>query len=102
VKEYDIFIPLYYNDGAAIEGKKLQALQSRLLDQFEGLTYFPQPNKGFWKFGDVSYQDEIVIYRVISRDATRSREFMRGLKDWLKQELKQKEILIIERQIGVL
>jgi hypothetical protein len=54
VKEYDIFIPLYYNDGTPIETAKLQDLQEQLLQRFEGLTYFPQPNQGFWKFGGVS------------------------------------------------
>ena len=51
MKEYDIFIPLYYNDGSPIEAVKFQDLQSRLLKRFAGLTYFPQPNKGFWKAG---------------------------------------------------
>ena len=41
MKEYDIFIPLYYNDGRPIESAKFQDLQARLLEQFEGLTYFP-------------------------------------------------------------
>ena len=61
MKEYDIFIPLYYNDGTPIESAKFQELQARLLERFEGLTYFPQPNQGFWKFGDLTYRDEIVI-----------------------------------------
>ena len=43
MKEYDIFIPLYYNDGAPVESAKFQDLQTRLLEQFDGLTYFPQP-----------------------------------------------------------
>jgi hypothetical protein len=47
VKEYDIFIPLYYNDGSPIEPAKFRKLQSRLLEKFEGFTYFPQPNQGF-------------------------------------------------------
>jgi hypothetical protein len=102
VKEYDIFIPLYYNDGTPIEPTKLQDLQSRLLGRFDGLTYFPQPNQGFWKFGDVTYHDEIVIYRVISHDAPASRLFVTSLKEHLKEALKQKEILIIEREVGLL
>jgi hypothetical protein len=36
VKEYDLFIPLYYNDGRPIEPYKFQDLQQQLLDQFEG------------------------------------------------------------------
>ena len=102
MKEYDIFIPLYNNDGTPIEAIKLQDLQSRLLERFEGLTYFPQPNQGFWKFGEMTYKDEIVIYRVISQDAAGSRDFLANLKKRLKAELKQEEILIIEREIGLL
>ena len=49
MKEYDIFLPLLYNDGNPIEGRKFQQLQSELLDQFGGLTYFPQASQGFWK-----------------------------------------------------
>jgi hypothetical protein len=51
VKEYDIFLPLRYNDGKPIEADKFQALQKELLDRFEGLTFFPQANQGFWKLG---------------------------------------------------
>jgi len=40
VKDYDLFIPLYNNDGSPIEPAKFQELQARLLQRFEGLTYF--------------------------------------------------------------
>jgi hypothetical protein len=63
VKEYDIFVPLQFNDGTAIEPIKLQRLQGELLDNFAGLTFFPQPNEGFWKMSGVTYRDEIVISR---------------------------------------
>ncbi len=69
---------------------------------FEGLTYFPQANQGFWKFGDITYRDEIVIYRVIGRHPTASREYLSKLKEHLKQEFQQLDILIIERDIGLL
>ena len=102
MKEYDIFIPLYYNDGTAIESAKFQDLQARLLQRFEGLTYFPQPNQGFWKFGNLTYRDEIVIYRVISQNQIQARDFLSGLKGQLKPQFQQQEILIIEREIGLL
>lgn len=102
MKEYDIFIPLYYNDGTPVEPVRFQNLQGRLLEQFEGLTYFPQPNQGFWKFGNMTYRDEIVIYRVISQDPAGSRAFLASLKQSLKQEFQQEEILIVEREVGLL
>ena len=42
MKDYDLFVPLYYNDGRPVELPKFQALQQQLLDQFGGLTFFPQ------------------------------------------------------------
>ncbi len=77
-------------------------MQGRLLERFEGLTYFPQANQGFWKFGDVTYRDEIVIYRVISQDSAGSREYLGKLKERLRREFEQLDILIIERDVGLL
>jgi hypothetical protein len=54
VKEYDLFVPLYYNDGRPIEAEKFQQLHEALLGHFGGLTFFPQPNKGFWRMGGVT------------------------------------------------
>jgi hypothetical protein len=102
VKEYDIFVPLRYNDGRPIEGTKLQQLQSELLGQFGGLTYFPQANHGYWKLGDVVYRDEIVIYRVIASRSRESRSFLRELKERLKADLNQEEILVVERDVDTL
>lgn len=102
MKEYDIFVPLYYNDGTAIEPVKFQRLQVDLLEHFEGLTFFPQPNEGFWKMGDVTYRDEIVIYRVLASRVRAARRYLAQLKERLKGELKQEEILIVEREVETL
>jgi hypothetical protein len=102
VKEYDVFIPLCYNDGKPIESFRFQNLQARLLEHFDGLTYFPQPNQGFWKFGGMTYRDQIVIYRVITQDAENARRFLSALKQELKKDFQQEEILIIEREVGLL
>jgi len=102
VKEYDIFLPLYYNDGTPIETKKFSGLQEYLLERFEGLTYFPQPNKGFWRIGRVTYQDEIVIFRVVTGAGKRARRILLRLKEKLKREFQQEEILIITRNVGIL
>jgi hypothetical protein len=66
------------------------------------LTYFPQANHGFWKLGNMTYRDEIVIYRVISQDSAASREYLSNLKEHLKREFDQLDILIIERDVGLL
>jgi hypothetical protein len=102
VKGYDLFVPLYYNDGTPIETRKFQRLQARLLEQFDGLTFFPQPNEGYWSAGGVTYRDQIVIYRVLSGRRRSARRFLGELKRDLKRELRQEEILIIERDVDTL
>lgn len=102
MKEYDLFVPLYYNDGTAIEARKFQSLQARLLEQFDALTFFPQPNAGYWKLADVTYRDEIVIYRVLTSKVRAARHFFHQLKSDLKRELRQEEILIVERDVQTL
>ena len=102
MKEYDVFVPLYYNDGSPVEPEKLLALKRRLLDQFDGLTFFPQANEGLWRAGGVTYRDEIVIFRILTADAAEARQFLSELKEELKRELNQEEILIVERDVDTL
>ena len=102
MKEYDIFVPLYYNDGSEVEVEKFQQLQETLLDHFGGLTFFPQPNKGVWRLAGVTYRDEIVIYRVIGDASNRSRRFLERLKEQLKTDFQQEEILVVQRDVETL
>ena len=66
MKEYELYVPLTHNDGTPVDPKVLVKLRERLLEEFGGLTFFPQPNEGFWTFGGITYRDEIVVYRVLS------------------------------------
>ena len=102
MKEYDLFVPLYYNDGRQVEPQKFQTLQTQLLDQFGGLTFFPQPNQGFWTMAGITYHDAIVIYRVLTSDEQEARRFLSNLKERLKEELQQADILIVERDVETL
>ena len=102
VKEYDIYVPLTYNDGSSIEPRKLARLRERLLEQFGGVTFFPQSNEGFWSQAGVTYRDEIVIFRVIARRVNAARRFLKLLKEELKHDLAQEEILIVEKDAELL
>ena len=102
MKEYDIFVPLYFNDGSPVAAEKFQQLQEALLNHFGGLTFFPQPNKGFWRMAGATYRDEIVIYRVIGSAAEGARPFLKNLKERLKADFGQEEILMVERDVETL
>jgi hypothetical protein len=50
----------------------------------------------------LTYRDAIVIYRVLTSDAQEARRFLSALKERLKEELQQEEILIVERDMETL
>ncbi len=38
MKEYEVYIPVFYNDGSPVEPEKIERIGERLLEQFGGLT----------------------------------------------------------------
>jgi hypothetical protein len=52
--------------------------------------------------GNVTFRDEIMIYRVITIDAESARRFLLQLKSDLKRDLRQEEVLIVEREVDTL
>lgn len=52
--------------------------------------------------GNVVFRDEIVIFRVQSKNPPAARRYFRRLKCELKLDLKQEEILIVEKDATLL
>ncbi len=102
MKEYELYIPLNYNDGSPIEPEKLVQVRDRLLEQFGHLTYLPAENLGYWTLGNITYQDRIVLYRVVTENVRKARRFFRQFKQELKQALKQEEVFIVEKDANLL
>jgi hypothetical protein len=99
MKEYDLYVPLLVA-GKRWPAARLDELKKRLIKKFGGLTYFPQKNKGFWRIGRATFQDELVILRILSE--SNSKSFWLGLKKELQRDLQQKDILIVARTVEVL
>ena len=102
MKEYDLYLPLTYNDGTPVDAKTIERIGQRLLEQFGGVTFFPQPNEGLWRMGPVTFRDQIVIFRVLSANVRDARRFFKALKRELKTELEQEEILVVEKDVETL
>jgi len=100
--EYELYVPLHRNDGEPIEPTKLAALKQRLVDEFGGLTHFPQENEGFWKVGHHTFRDRIVIFRVLSGDKARATHVLHRLKEDLKRDWEQQDVLIVVREVSML
>ena len=99
MKEYDLYVPTVVQ-GKPLSALKLTSLKNKLIKQFGGLTYFPQKNKGFWRIGSVTFEDDIVIIRVLSDNNADS--FWKKLRCELKTQWSQQEILIVVRQVTIL
>jgi hypothetical protein len=101
VKEFELYFPLRYNDGTPIDPAILERIGDRLMETFGGYTFNPQAHKGVWKMGDVTYRDEIVIYRVLTGKVRLARSFFKKLKEELKEDLEQEEILIVSKEAEI-
>lgn len=101
-KEFEVFIPLRYNDGTKIEKRKIRRIKRDLLAFFEGATFSPHAQEGYWKMGAVIYQDEIVIFRAVTSKVKLARRFLKKTKEWLKLELRQEDIFILEKDVRTL
>src|SRR5688572_17083964 len=102
MREYDLYVPLHYNDGRPIEDEKLAALKRRLVEEFGGLTHFPQENEGLWKVGGFTFRDKIVILRVLASDALEAQTFFADLKREMQQAWAQEDVLIVVRDVSTI
>ena len=99
MREYELYAPLHYNDGRPIGRDKLIRLKRQLVDEFGGLTHFPQENEGLWKVGTFTFRDRIVILRVLSHDVGKAEKFFARIKEDLKRDWAQNDVLIVAREI---
>lgn len=102
MREYDLYVPLLSNDGKRFSPSKLARLRKKLVSRFGGLTYFPQKNKGVWKIGQATFRDEIIIMRVLASNTKKVRGFWRQLKSELQLEWRQRNVLIVAREVAVI
>ena len=100
--EYELYLPLHYNDGRSIEPEKLSTLKKRLIDQFGGLTHFQQENEGLWKIGSHTFRDRIEILRVLANDDVAAQKYFAQLKKDLTRDWNQQDFLIVSRQVTAL
>ena len=97
--EYELYLPLYYNDGRPIDPQKLKDLKRRLVERFGGLTHFRQENEGLWKIGDHTFRDRIEIVRVLASNEASAQEYFAQLKADLVRDWDQQDFLIVTRQV---
>src|SRR5437764_8061567 len=102
-RRYDLYLPLTYNDGRLIEDDKFDAVERRLLAQFDGLTAQQRdfPLRGIWQGETRLYFDQVILMTVLDFRPRGSGRFLRQFKTFLLREFDQLEILITESPLRV-
>ena len=101
MNKYDIYLPLKYNNGAAIEPETFKQTRQQLMAVFGAITISSKsaPFEGTWRYGGVEFVDDIIRIEIITNEEV---EFFKNFKRRLKRKLRQIEILITMQYIHVI
>ena len=95
VIQYEVYLP-------SSDANVLKPLRRDLVDFFGGLTDGRHPQEGIWRFGRAEIKDQILVWRILSDRGDEGDQFLRQIKIRLERELKQEQVLVIRRTVGVL
>lgn len=99
IYEYDLYFPSVSGERAGTSTEVFDDLKVRLTDFFGGLTDFRHRSEGAWKFGGITYQDEVILLRMLGKDRDAARAFLQSIRLELQSKLHEAEILIVEREV---
>lgn len=82
MRKYEIYLPLKYNDGKAIESERIVGVWDELANAFGGITVSPlsAPYQRRWKYGGVEYIDEIIKVEVVATNDRAAKKFLKELR----------------------
>ena len=77
MREYKIYLPLKYNDGAQIEEEKFRNIKIELVKRFGAITVssLSAPYQGTWKYGGVEFMDDIITVEIVASDDRATKKF---------------------------
>jgi len=101
MRKYEIYLPLRYNDGSNIEGRKISRIREELVDVFGARTVSSQaaPYQGAWNYRGIDFIEDIIKIEIIARADRKTQKFFKRFKQRLKRLLKQIDVLIVAQDI---
>jgi hypothetical protein len=103
-RQYEIFLPILYNDGTEIEQENFDVIEQELVERFGGVTSVQRqfPLRGIWRGEKQIFLDKIVVVTVVDFTGERSSDFFMDYKEELKHRFHQEEILILAHNLTVI
>jgi hypothetical protein len=99
---FEILLPLFYNDGRAIEREKFLDTDDDLVQQFGATSTDTVVVRGRWLYQSTTYQDQLVRVRIDVDDTPEHWQAMRTIKETLKTRFDQLDIWITAHRIEII
>jgi hypothetical protein len=99
---FEILLPLFYNDGRAVEPEQFLATDDDLVRHFGATSTDTIVVRGQWKYKSTTYSDQLIRVRVDVEDVPENWDSIRSLKETLKTRFDQLDIWITAHRIDVI
>jgi hypothetical protein len=98
---FEILLPLFYNDGRAVEDRKFVETDDELISAFGATTTDTVAVRGHWLYESTIYEDRLIRVRLDVEDSPENWQKMRDVKEVLKQRFEQLDIWISAHRIEI-
>ena len=82
---FEILLPLFYNDGRAIEREKFLQTDDELVQLFGATSTDSMTVRGRWLYQSTLYQDQLIRVRLDVEDKPESWQTVRTFKETLRR-----------------
>jgi len=106
MKLYRIFIPKTFNDKKKIPIKIIQDIAEKIQERFGGYSLDPFAHlpviQGSWQGSEgLKYEEYHFLLELFTEDTFENKKWISAYKEMIRQDLKQKEIFILEMNAEV-
>lgn len=99
---FEILLPLYHNDGRAVDPERFVDTDDDLIRQFGAVSTDTVVVKGKWLYQSALYEDRLIRVRIDCEETPESWRAMREFKEVLKTRFEQIDIWITAHRIDVI
>jgi hypothetical protein len=99
---FEILLPLFYNDGRAVEDQKFIETDDQLVASFGATSTDTVVVRGHWLYQSTIYEDRLIRVRLDVEDTPENWQKMRDIKEALKQRFDQIDVWISAHRIEIL
>ncbi len=100
-RRFEALLPLRFNDGRDVPAEWIADAVLEIVDRFGAASYETQKVEGHWRYGAITYRDDLVRIVVDVADTSDNRHWMRQFKERWRVRLEQVELWMVSYRIEV-